>query len=147
MSFHEERLEITMFDRTFVRMALAGALFLTVGLDAAPARAEAGEVLSHDVFFSLKDASEAAKAKLVAACQKYLTGHEGTVFFSAGTLASDFTRDVNDRDFDVALHVTFKDKAAHDKYQDHPRHTQFIEENKDNWKKVRVFDSYVAARY
>jgi len=136
-----------MFDRTFVRVALAGALFLTLGLGATTVKAGAGEVLSHDVFFSLKDASEPAKAKLVAACQKYLTAHEGTVFFSVGTLAGDFTRDVNDRDFDVALHVTFKDKAAHDKYQDHPRHTQFIEENKDNWKKVRVFDSYVAARH
>jgi succinylarginine dihydrolase len=135
-----------MFDRTFVRTALAGALFLTLGVGASSARAADG-VLSHDVFFSLKDASEAAKAKLVAACQRHLTAHEGTVFFSVGTLASDFKRDVNDRDFDVALHVTFKDKAAHDKYQDHPRHTQFIEENKDNWKKVRVFDSYVAARH
>jgi succinylarginine dihydrolase len=135
-----------MFDKTFVRATLAGALFMTLGLGASSVEA-AGEVLSHDVFFSLKDASDAAKAKLVAACQKYLTGHEGTVFFSVGTLASDFKRDVNDRDFDVALHVTFKDKAAHDKYQDHPRHTQFIDENKDNWKKVRVFDSYVAARH
>ena len=39
--------------------------------------------------------------------------------------------------------ITFKDKAAHDKYQDADKHKQFIEENKDNWKKVRVFDSLV----
>jgi hypothetical protein len=45
----------------------------------------------------------------------------------------------------VALHIIFKDKAAHDRYQDHPRHKQFIEENQANWKKVRVFDSYVEA--
>ena len=50
---------------------------------------------------------------------------------------------VNDRDFDVALHIVFKDRAAHDQYQDAPRHKQFIDENKDNWKKVRVFDSEV----
>jgi hypothetical protein len=43
----------------------------------------------------------------------------------------------------VALHIYFKDQAAHDKYQDAPRHKQFIDENKDNWKKVRVFDSVV----
>ena len=102
--------------------------------------------MSHDVYFALKDASEPAKAKLVAACQKYLTAHDGTVFFSVGTLAGDLARDVNDRDFDVALHVTFKDKAAHDKYQEAARHKQFIAENQDNWKKVRVFDSYVSAR-
>jgi len=128
----------------FIRGTLAATLALA--LFAPQARAADG-VLSHDVFFSLKDASEAARSKLVAACQKYLTAHEGTVFFSVGTLAQDHTRDVNDRDFDVALHVTFKDKASHDKYQEHPRHGQFIEENKDNWKKVRVFDSYVSARH
>jgi hypothetical protein len=33
--------------------------------------------------------------------------------------------------------------ADHDAYQQHPRHIQFIEENKPSWKKVRVFDSEV----
>ena len=140
-------LEVTVVDRIVVRAALAGALVLILGLGASAARAADGVVLSHDVFFSLKDASEPAKNKLVAACQKYLTAHEGTVFFSVGILATDLTRDVNDRDFDVALHVTFKDKAAHDKYQEAARHKQFIAENQENWKKVRVFDSYVSARH
>ena len=45
--------------------------------------------------------------------------------------------------FDVALHIVFKDMASHDKYQEAKRHQQFIDENKDNWKKVRVFDSVV----
>ena len=135
-----------MVDRKLVRGTLAGALILILGLGASRAMAADG-VLSHDVYFSLKDAAEPAKSKLVAACQKYLTAHEGTVFFSVGTLAKDLARDVNDRDFDVALHVTFKDKAAHDKYQEAPRHKQFIEENQGNWKKVRVFDSYVEARH
>jgi hypothetical protein len=52
---------------------------------------------------------------------------------------------VNDQDFDVALHLVFRDKAAHDAYQVAPKHQQFIEESQDNWKQVRVFDSYVAA--
>ncbi len=91
----------------------------------------------------MNDPSPDARAKLVAACRKYLTGHEGTVFFAAGTLAGELNRPVNDRDYDVALHVYFRDKAAHDKYQDAPRHKQFIEEMQGNWKKVRVFDSWV----
>ncbi len=136
-----------MVDRIAVRSALAGALVLVLGLGASVAKAAEGVVLSHDVFFSLKDASEPAKSKLVAACQKYLTGHDGTVFFSVGTRAGDLSRDVNDKDFDVSLHVTFKDKVSHDKYQEAPRHKQFIAENQDNWKKVRVFDSYVSARH
>jgi Stress responsive A/B Barrel Domain len=50
---------------------------------------------------------------------------------------------VNDKDFDVALHIVFSDNAAHDKYQDAERHKQFIAEQKANWKSVRVFDSLV----
>ncbi len=97
----------------------------------------------HDVFFALKDNSAEARKKLVEACKKYLTKHPGTVYFSAGIRAEEFKREVNDRDWDVGLHLVFATKAAHDKYQEDPRHHQFIEENKANWKKVRVFDSAV----
>ncbi len=100
-------------------------------------------MLAHDVYFSLKDNSPQAKEKLVVACKKYLTEHPGTVRFAVGTLADEMMRDVNDRDFDVALHLVFKNKAAHDQYSKAQRHLKFIEENKDNWKKVRVFDSYL----
>ncbi len=96
------------------------------------------------VYFKLKDASGAAKAKLVAACKLFLTGHEGTVSFAVGTIAGDFKREVNDQDFDVSLHMVFASKAAHDKYQDHPRHQKFVEDNKESWAKVRVFDSYLS---
>ncbi len=100
--------------------------------------------MGHMVFFQLKDKSPAACDKLVEACKKYLSGHPGTLYFSVGKRAEDCKRDVNDLDFDVALHLVFKDKAAHDVYATHPRHLKFIEENKDNWAKVRVFDSYLA---
>ena len=98
---------------------------------------------AHNVYFSLNDPSEAARRKLVEACRKHLWGHPGTVSFAAGTLAEDCKRPVNDRDFDVAMHLVFKDKAAHDEYQKAARHQTFIEENQSNWKKVRVFDSSV----
>jgi len=100
-------------------------------------------MLAHDVFFSLKDNAPEARTKLIAGCKKYLAGHAGTVWFAAGPLAAEFQREVNDRDFDVALHVVFKDKAAHDVYQESERHEKFIEEFRDMWAKVRVFDSYV----
>jgi hypothetical protein len=100
-------------------------------------------MLAHNVFFALKDNSPAAAQQLVAACKKYLTAHPGIVFFACGTLAKELNREVNDRDFDVGLHIVFQDQAAHDLYQDAPTHHQFIEENKANWKKVRVFDSVV----
>jgi hypothetical protein len=107
------------------------------------ARATEDQMLAHNVFFTLKDRSPEAKKRLVDACKKYLSKHPGTVFFAAGTLCEELDRPVNDRDFDVGLHVIFKTKADQDRYQDAPLHLQFIAENKDNWSKVRVFDSLV----
>jgi hypothetical protein len=54
----------------------------------------------------------------------------------------DLARPVNDRGFHVALHVIFDGKPAHDAYQTAPAHLKFIEENRQNWQQVRVFDSY-----
>src|SRR5262245_43436722 len=82
-----------------------------------PAKGEP-QMVAHNVYFSLKDNSPEARKKLVAACKKYLSGHPGEVFFAAGTLVEDLDRPVNDRDFDVGLHIIFKDRAAHDKYQE-----------------------------
>jgi hypothetical protein len=69
---------------------------------------------------------------------------EGPLYFATGTLAGDMKREVNDQDFDVSLLMIFASKAAHDKYQEHPRHLKFVEDNKENWEKVRVFDSYLS---
>src|SRR5262249_48820443 len=95
-------------------------------------------LLVHNVYFTLKDNSQAAKDKLLAACRKYLTPHPGIVFFACGTLAEELKREVNDRGFDVGLHIIFEDQAAHDRYQVADSHEKFIEENKSNWSKVRV---------
>ena len=70
-------------------------------------------------------------------------GTRAPIFFAAGVRAEEMAREVNDRAFDVSLHVYFRDKAAHDAYQEHPRHKQFIAEMSANWKTVRVFDSWV----
>ena len=100
-------------------------------------------MLAHSVYFSLADNSPQSKAHLIAACKKQLAGHPGTVFFAAGTLAEDLRWSVSDCDFDVALHLVFENRAAHDAYQDSPQHEQFLEENQPNWKAIRVFDAYV----
>ena len=99
--------------------------------------------LSHDVYFTLIDASPEACDRLVQACRQHLTGHGGTLFFAAGQRGPEFQRPVNDCEHHVALHVVFADQAAHDAYQDHPRHLAFIAEQKENWAKVRVFDAWV----
>ena len=103
----------------------------------------ASQMVGHMVYFTLNDNSEAAKQTLVEACHKLLKGHTGVVFYAAGTRVLDLSREVNDQAFDVALQLVFENRAAHDTYQTHERHIQFIAENKANWKQARVFDAYV----
>jgi len=108
----------------------------------APVAQSEDRMLSHDVYFTLTDDSQEKCDDLIAGCKEFLTGHPGTVFFGAGVRVTELDRPVNDDEFDVALHVVFKDKASHDKYQEAERHYQFIEKFKSNWKKVRVFDAW-----
>lgn len=127
-----------------IEVLLVALLALLLSLPSpAAGQSQTGSMLAHNVYFSLKDSSEAAKTRLVTACQKYLKNHPGQVFFAAGILAGDMARDVNVRDFDVALHIIFRSRADHDKYQVAEKHKKFIAENQDNWARVRVFDSYV----
>jgi hypothetical protein len=100
-------------------------------------------MIGHMVYFTLHDNSPAKAREMVAACENYLSKHPGEAFFAAGVRATAFVRDVNVQDWDVSLHIVFETKADHDRYQDAPRHEQFIAENKANWKQVRVFDSEV----
>ena len=129
--------EEPMYRTLFVCFCLLLPVATSFADDAGPGQ------LAHMVFFTLADDTATNRKQLVQACHEYLTGHEGTTHFSAGTVAEDLQREVNDRDFHVALHLVFASKKAHDKYQTHPRHLKFIEKNKHLWKTVRVFDSYV----
>jgi hypothetical protein len=128
-------------------VTLALALGLTLGLAARavsrPAE-NAGPQLAHMVFFTLKERTPEARDRLVASCHKYLAGHEGATFFTVGTIADDVVEPgVSVRDFDVALHLVFETKAAEAQYLKDPRHVKFVDENKDSFAKVRVFDSYL----
>jgi hypothetical protein len=101
-------------------------------------------LIAHNVYFTLVDNSAEARAHLLAACREYLTGHPGQVSFACGALAEGFERPVNDRGWDVGLHIVFADKAAHDTYQDSARHHQFVAESQPNWVQARVFDTELA---
>jgi hypothetical protein len=125
-------------------LALAGLLAFSLARVANTAESGPGPQLAHMVFFSLKDRSAESRAKFVASCHKYLTGHEGVSFFAVGTIAEDVNEGaVSVRDFDVSLHAVFSSKEAEAAYLKHPRHLKFVEENKPNFAKVQVFDSYV----
>jgi Stress responsive A/B Barrel Domain len=105
----------------------------------------AGPQLAHMVFFALKDHSKESRERFLASCEKYLSGHEGTIYFSVGTIAED--KDVQEpvsvKDFDVALHAVFENKAAKARYLESERHKQFVDENRESFAGVRVFDSFL----
>jgi hypothetical protein len=134
--------------KRFVICALVVAVALVVGLDASARLGEGsgGARLAHMVFFGLKDSSKESRDKFIASCEKYLSGHEGCVYFSVGTRAEDVDEPVTVKDFDVALHVVFANKEGKLAYLKSPRHDKFVEENRPLFGKVRVFDSYLAAK-
>ena len=99
--------------------------------------------LAHNVFFTLKDSSDKAVDALIKDCYDYLKDNPGILYFSAGCLVEEHSREVNVKDFHVGLHVVFEDKSYHDKYQAAENHIIFVDRNKDNWAKARVFDTYV----
>lgn len=103
-------------------------------------------LISHSVYFSLRDNQEPERLKLVEACRRLLAATPRSVFSSVGILG-DNAAVLNDRDWDVALTVVFADKAALDTYDASPIHKKFIQENRGNWRKVRVFDAYVDPSY
>jgi hypothetical protein len=100
-----------------------------------------GPKVVENVYFSLKDKSIEAKKKMIDSCKGYLSQQPGIVFFAAGTLADDFKLPFRDRNFDVSLHIVFKNKAARAKFPDSEGRKKFVEANKENWMKVRAFDS------
>jgi hypothetical protein len=82
-------------------------------------------MLAHNVYFSLKDRSDSAVQTLVAACKKYLAKHPG------GRLLR--VRHAREGAEPPGQRPRLRHRAA--------RHLR--EENKENWAKVRVFDSRV----
>jgi len=99
-------------------------------------------MIAHNVYFTLNDSGPAAVQGMIEDCHRYLARLPGIVFYAAGT-CSDVARSSSVRDYDVALHVIFQDRAALDAYAIAPKHVAFMDKHGANWKDVRVFDSCV----
>ena len=104
--------------------------------------------IHHDIFITLKDKSPVAIQKQLELGKKYLDNHPGELSFFATALAHNLTRHkqvsylFNDDGFDVAFHMVFANREAHDAYQVSDAHVHhFIPESNPNWVKIRMFDS------
>ena len=65
--------------------------------------------------------------------------HADSVFI--GRPASVAERPVCDISYDFCLTVILKDVAAHDAYQTHEIHQNFIAAHKEQWEKVKIYDA------
>ena len=100
-------------------------------------------MLVHTVFFWMKkNAPKSAAKQTIQDALKYLKA-PSVKHLWAGPPAKTPGRDVINATYDVGLTVTFDSVADHDAYQDDPTHNRFVAEQKANWERVRVFDSYV----
>jgi hypothetical protein len=94
----------------------------------------------HHVYFWLKkDAPSSAADQTIADARRLLGAIPGVKGIWLGKPAMT-PREVVDNSYDVGLGVVLDDSAAHDVYQTHPLHLDFIARNKAAWNHVRVFD-------
>jgi hypothetical protein len=94
----------------------------------------------HTVYFWLNDGTpDPARRQLIDDCRDIL-GQVPTVRQLWAGPAAGTPRDVVDNSYGCGLTVIFDDRAGHDVYQDHPLHLEFIERNKEHWRRVQVYD-------
>ena len=98
-------------------------------------------LLVHSVYFTLKEDTSERRAAMIQSTRDTLAKIPGIVALAVGPRDEDLARDVNDLEFDIALMIVFRDRAAHDLYQPHKKHQEFIAANLPNVARVRVFDS------
>ena len=83
-------------------------------------------MFSHIVIFWTDPAQPNAADELIAGATKYLKPVPGVLQFHVGKMVPSH-RPVVDQSYQVALNVTFKDKAAQDRYQVDPLHIEFVQ--------------------
>jgi hypothetical protein len=92
----------------------------------------------HAVYFWLKDDLSESDRRAFEAGLDTLLSIE-TIERSYRGVPADTDRPVIDRTYSVGIVVVFRDKAAHDAYQAHPKHDQFRECAR-YWRQVRIYD-------
>lgn len=94
----------------------------------------------HSVYFWLNEsATDSMRQQIIDDCQAYLAKIPTVRQLFVGQPAMT-PRPVVDNSYHVGLCVLLDDAAAHDAYQEHPLHKQFIARNHASWKRVQVYD-------
>jgi hypothetical protein len=94
----------------------------------------------HTVYFWLNDDAGAdIRARMQGDCHFLLSQIPSVRYVWAGTPAMT-PREVVDNSYTIGLCVALDDAAAHDDYQGHALHHEFIARYKQYWKKVQIYD-------
>lgn len=94
---------------------------------------------SHVVIFWTDPSNPKAADELLAGGEKYLKSIPGVIHFHMGKMVGSH-RPVVDQSYQIALNLIFPDKKSQDDYQIHPQHIQFVENCKQLWQRVTVYD-------
>ena len=98
---------------------------------------------AHMFFFQLSDTSKEVANKFIELCVEYLSGHPGQEHFSVGYRALEINRNVSAKDFEISIHMIFKNIEAFEKYSSNERHDMFITESAGMSPTRIVYDSFL----
>ncbi|MBF9253452.1 Dabb family protein [Pontibacter sp. 172403-2] len=94
----------------------------------------------HHVFFWLNNPDATAERSKLLEGLKQLKAIESIHTVHIGVPAST-DRPVIEKGYDFSLLLVFNDMEAHDTYQVHPVHKQFVETCAQLWSKVLIYDA------
>lgn len=97
-------------------------------------------MLIHSVYFWFKSDADAAVVARFEEGLRRLTAIPDIQAAHFGRPEATPKRAVLDDSYAWALVEMFDDLAAHDRYQEHAIHQEFLREFKDTWAKVQVYD-------
>ncbi|HLL95546.1 MAG TPA: Dabb family protein [Spirosoma sp.] len=94
----------------------------------------------HTVFFWLANPESQSDQDALRAGLESLKGINDISVAYVGKPA-DTRRPVVDHTYDFSLTLVFADRAAHDAYQVHPVHLEFVAECAHLWNRVQIYDA------
>ncbi len=98
-------------------------------------------MLTHHVLFWLKADTTEEQKKAFHAGLESLRGVESVQSMYIGTPAP-ISRPVVDTTYTFSLLIVFQDLAGHDVYQVHPIHKAFLDQHRERFEKVVIYDAH-----
>ena len=103
-------------------------------------------MLIHSVYFWFKPDADPVVVAAFEAGLAQLTSIPDVVSAYFGRPEATASRPVVDASYAWALVEVFSDQAAHDRYQEHPIHQEFLRQFSNSWQRVQVYDVKASER-